>query len=220
MEYNESTTENLAPIVLSAETLSVLAANVKKLSAITKKVAAFGVKLGIGGVKDDRFIRRRDEILSLFRNNGYKTDNAEIIKFKIDHANVPNRKDTNYATEYTRLYNYSVFMLNKFNPGLGDLFATYFPGFPLSSKGSMMLEPYEGLRLFVESFGVGKYRPGMFPPAAQNTAPLPADLTPAQTPPDVTDTTAAAGFSLPGGNIMSILVIVAIVALFAFTMKK
>jgi len=177
MEYQN----NLAPIIAAAASaFPSIMKKLKNLSAITKKVSAFGVKFGIGGVKDERFIKRRDAIKDLFQNNGYTPKGYlnQMKKFKIDQANIPDRKSDSYKAEYKRLYQWCVAVLNEANPGLGDLYKTYFEGFPMANKGSMISEPYQGLRIFVETFPPGKWKPGMLPPEPQNKEVVTGNLTP------------------------------------------
>ena len=177
----------------AALTIETLLTKIKPLAKASEAVQNLAGKIGIGGVTDDRFIARRDEIIKLFQSTGYlpnesKDSTGLLNKNKIAHADIPDRKTNgNYSAEFQRLRQYIVDVLNLKNPGLGTVYGQYFPTIPMVNLGGPDDSFLEALKLVVKSFPPGTYKGGELPMPAKTVTP------PYSPVPDYTQSKLAAG---------------------------
>ena len=132
---------------------------VKKFADTVKQV--FG-KIGLGGVKQDRFIARTQEVFKAFTaagyNNGRNGENIDYRDYRIGKSHVDDKKTKgNYSAEFERLRQYIIRRLNIYNPGLGDLYKSYFPELPMANLGNIYSEPITALKTLLNAFPPGMY---------------------------------------------------------------
>src|SRR5690348_4300532 len=209
--------------LIAALQITELLAKIKPLAKAVEGVQKLAGKIGIGGVKDARFIAKRDKVFSLFKDAGYGAHDdpkwAPLVGADgIGHAQVPDRKTAgNYQAEFNNLRKYIVDRLNGGNPGLGTVWGAYFPVIPMINLGDATHEPFESLELILKTFKPGTYEGGSIPmPDTSVTQPY------ANTP-DLAKSKLAAGVeratpsvSIAGFNNMTIIVIVILLALGAW----
>lgn len=158
---------NLAPVVAAAPKVVAIIGKIKPIAQIVSKVKDAVGKILPGGVTQDRFFERYDQIKSIFKNAGYPVAGARhdelLTKFRIRKTQVTDKKTNGtYEDEFQRLRQWVVQVLNDSNPGLGDLYGELFPEFPMANKGNMIGEPIEALK---EIVGI---EPGTFTPQMKN----------------------------------------------------
>lgn len=163
-----------------------LAQKIKPLAKAAEKFKSLINKIPIGGVDDDRFMARRDQMNKIFSNAKYLGYTGEFKEHGLSESQIPEHKKTNYFPEYQKLRQWVIWKLNKYNPGLGDAYGAYFPNFPMEvykdgeiSKGQMGYEPIAALQDFVDAYKPGTYKgdlplPDRSTPQAYSDAP---DLT-------------------------------------------
>lgn len=174
-DYNNES--HFVPIALAAANPGTAAAistglaaltKIKAVAAVAEKAKALAGKLGIGGVTQDRFFDRYFQIRDWFVDAGYlklgsKFHEDALTKYKIRKTQVTDKKSKgNYEPEFKRLHQWCVAVLNNSNPGLGTLWAKYFPAFQMANLGNITSEgALEGLKIVIDAFPPGTFDPAI-----------------------------------------------------------
>lgn len=175
----------------------------KNVDATVNKLAG---SIGIGGVTQDRFIARTQEIYTAFDNAGYKssntkpTDNGLYKDFKIGKSQVTDKKTNgNYEPEFVRLHDYVQARLNMYNPGLGDLWSEYFPKFTLVNLGNISnADPaLVAMKELIKAFKPGTYKPDAGANAIKSISTLTPEIMTAQSPSQIINTGVTGGNTAP-----------------------
>lgn len=167
-------------IVALADKATDLLLKLKPIQKALQGAIKLAGKVGVGGVTQDRFIARCQEVYNLFDKYGY-TGKGEITysSFKIGASQVDDRKTNgNYSTEFERLRQYVIARLNSYNPGLGAMYNLWAPAFPMAitsdgtpSLGQMSGEPLTMLKDFLSAYPPGTYKPGDIPAPDRTVTP-------------------------------------------------
>lgn len=109
-----------------------------------------------GGVKQDRFLERRQRVYDLFDAAKYQRGFSK--QFNILAEQIPNRKQDNYAPEYERLRKFTVHVLNYNNPGLGDFYNLVWPAWIMANAGQVKPEGIDYAKYLVDKYPPGTYK--------------------------------------------------------------
>lgn len=125
-----------------------------------KEVKGVVSALGVGGgVKDDRYNKRKDRVVKIFNEGGYKIQSPgpTLTQFKATAKDAPD-KAKDMKMMFDRLGSFVKANLNYYNPGLGDKF-TNEAGFTMINKGDIAIQSLDYLQKLVDAYPPGTYKP-------------------------------------------------------------
>lgn len=215
------------------------------LGSVNKTISNIAGKIGLGGVTQDRFFERYNELKSSFKNGGYPVSGAKhdelLTSNKIRKTQVEDKKKNgNYEPEFKRLHNWVREMLDFYNPGLGGIWSEQFPQFTMVNLGNISdKDPaLQAAKILIENFKPGEFDVNTegdalirsmnttTPSGAQMLNSTPSQIINSGSGGDMTSTsstatipqTMKAGISLPDNKIM-ILLAIGVLVLLIFSKK-
>lgn len=159
--HNEGFINTLDPVAAANAGLGVVGGAIDTIKKVAGKVEDVAGKIGVGGITQDRILAIKDAIGNAFNAAGYtpREPDATMGKFKVLAADIPNRlTDRSYAPEYERLRKWSITLLNKFNPGLGDFYNAVYPSWKMANGGSIDKSQSDYLISLIKKYPPGTYK--------------------------------------------------------------
>jgi len=161
MNIQNESENHLAPLVAAAPKAVELLSKIKPIGKFLKGAKKWVGSIA-GGVKQDRFLDRRDKVLDLFKAAGYSNSlegKTFATKFKVLAADVPDKLTSrSYSKEFDRLHAMVIARLNANNPGLGDAFNSYVPEFKMVNKGNISGKNIDALAETLKTFPPNTYK--------------------------------------------------------------